>query len=53
MGQYRMAFYFKLQLGFSFEWDPGVEIVLRTFFCTIHLGLTKHACGIRLFNWFE
>ncbi len=50
MGQYKISFYSGIQIGLAIKYFPGeaVEIVLP--FCTILIGLSFDAKGIRFFN---
>lgn len=53
MGQYRIAFYYKFQLGFIIEYTHGYGLTLGLPFFDLVIGTSDHAHGLRLFNWYN
>jgi len=49
MGQYRLSFYWYLQLGLSVRYEVD-QITISIPFIEICIGLTKHAYGVRFFK---
>ena len=50
MGQWRLSFYFRLQLGFIVSYDPEEAIIIGLPLIEICVGLTEDACGVSFFN---
>ena len=50
MGQYKLAFYLKLSVGFLITYFPKILIIINIPFIEITIGLTDNAKGIKLFK---
>ena len=50
MGQYRLSFYFKMQVGFLIRYDKGCSIDIEIPFISIYIGLLDCAEGVRFFK---
>jgi len=50
MGQYRLAFYLQLSVGFLITYLSKAYIIINIPFIEITIGLTDNARGIRFFR---
>lgn len=51
MGQYRVSFYFEIQIALGLRYIHGYTVEIYLPFVAIYIGLMPGANGIRLFNW--
>lgn len=50
MGQYRISFYFKYQIGFLISYDETSMISINIPFVEINIATSKDAYGFRFFK---